>query len=391
MALLEATTTNIMNTFQNAYLDQIGHKMTIGSEEYTLASIFAYVLAVYAGMVNASYNNRFINTASGIFLDNIAKQYNLTRRPEALTPAYFEGTFILNDADNLQYNKGEYGFIIFGHEFYNELPFVNNGLPLVNRWVCDDNIDTPYTQSELIENLYGPEKPFKADLVNVSSLQGVSPEMSDEAFRGYLNANKRLFASGLAESFESAAKLSQYSVLDAHVVRQSEPGFIPGDVKLCCKIKDDFVALFDTIIKPSILEVISKYNLATIGQNVVVERAKYLEMVLQIGTLYVSNSYSNSAINTMLPLKVSAVIRHLNNTLPMNATVYATDIIEALKKPLPAITNSAREDFDLSDSEYNSIKDFVILGAAGVSSQAVKPTSTKYIKLITPIYTWQGI
>ena len=94
--------TNIMNTnpnqileqFQNAYYNQIGRRMQIGSEEYTLSSIFTYVLSLYSGLINQSYKNQLIESASGEFLDNIAQRYGLSRTPEVYSKPFFEGKFI---------------------------------------------------------------------------------------------------------------------------------------------------------------------------------------------------------------------------------------------------------------------------------------------------------
>jgi len=67
MDILNTNPSTLLEQFQNAYFDQIGSRMTIGSEEYTLSSIFTYVLSMYAGLINNSYDNQNLDTASGIF------------------------------------------------------------------------------------------------------------------------------------------------------------------------------------------------------------------------------------------------------------------------------------------------------------------------------------
>ena len=75
--ILNTNPNAILEDFQTAYYNQIGKRMTIGSEEYVLSSVFTYVLSLYAGLVNQSYKNQNVDTASGEFLDNLAARYNL--------------------------------------------------------------------------------------------------------------------------------------------------------------------------------------------------------------------------------------------------------------------------------------------------------------------------
>ena len=123
MDILNTSPNAILEQFQNAYFDQIGSRMTIGSEEYTLSSIFTYVLSMYASLINNSYDNQNLDTASGIFLDNIAARYNLNRTPEVYSNPWFEGYFKFDSKSpyyNRPFDPKMVTIIVDGHKYYND-------------------------------------------------------------------------------------------------------------------------------------------------------------------------------------------------------------------------------------------------------------------------------
>ena len=99
--IMNTNPTEILENFRNAYYNQIGVPMQIGSEEYTLSSVYSYVMSAYAALVNQSYKNQVLATASGEFLDNIGKRYGLTRTPESFGNPWFEGFFIISETSSI--------------------------------------------------------------------------------------------------------------------------------------------------------------------------------------------------------------------------------------------------------------------------------------------------
>ena len=60
--IMNTNPNQILENFQNSYFQQIGRRMQIGSEEYTLSSVFTYVLSLYSGLINQSYKNQRIES-----------------------------------------------------------------------------------------------------------------------------------------------------------------------------------------------------------------------------------------------------------------------------------------------------------------------------------------
>lgn len=385
MRLLDITPTSAMEAFQSAYYNQIGRRMTIGSEEYTLSSIFSYVMAAHAAMMNVSNSNRFLETASGMFLDNIASAYGLHRDGESLTKSYIEG--ILNLGPYVRhYAKGEFKFQFAGYTFANVREFTYYAsVPTAMRFETDEDVTAMYSRSEVMDALVGEGKPFEEG-TELSGVAGYRDPMDDEAFREYISRNKRLYAAGSAGAFEAAAIVSQQAAIDAHVLRQSERGFEAGMVKLLIRVDPLFDAMVTPVITPSIHAVVEQLNLLTIGQTLTVSTATAYRVEPHVGRLYVSKSFSQTEAEALVTLKLAALVYSLNRTLRIGEPFYASNLVEAMKTPLPTVSDPLSV-YGITQEDYERVKDFTVLGGGDHMSAVQQPGPTSYVELGTAIFT----
>jgi uncharacterized phage protein gp47/JayE len=79
--LLNLSVEEMLDAFKTAYYDKFGSTMKIGSDEFAVSSIMSYCLAVFFAKANDAFKQRFIDTATGQFLDAIALTYGITERP----------------------------------------------------------------------------------------------------------------------------------------------------------------------------------------------------------------------------------------------------------------------------------------------------------------------
>ena len=381
MRIIDATTTTILNSFQTAYYNQIGRKMVIGSEEHTLSSLFAYVMAAYTAMVNTAYNNRFLNTANGTFLDNIAAQYGLDRNPTVFSNPYFEGAFTFRSPDGRVYEAGTYSLEIAGHTYTNSLQFTQDSYAKVLRFVCTEPHGEALSKEDLTNALVGTRAFSAINFLN-EGLLAVDPPMTDDAiFRAYIQQNKRLYAVGIAEAFEAATMLSSPHFVDAHVVRQNETGYEAGKVKIIVKPHSAFIStlgadLITDLDIPAAKAAIESLNITSVGTtSLSLSKGTGVNLTDNLSYVYVPSSLSSTEANRLVADKLAALKTYINNTIKIGAYYYPQTTNELLKKPLTEISTQP-QDFGLSPAQYEAIKDFTILGAGGTSTTATNPRAS---------------
>lgn len=369
--LVDNNIQNILELFQNAYYNQINSRMTIGSEEYTLSSIFTYILSSWSSMLNKSFNNRFLSSAEGEFLDNIASQYNLSRDINGLFNPYFETYGYLYNYTGKKYQKGTYKFTINGHNYYNDKTFIDNGDEFVMRWICTEKHSDYLTSDEI----YNTIKDIFDGMI-ISDLESTSRYITDDnEFRQYIYNNKDLFRVGLSSSFESAVKLSCSNFYDVHCITQDEYDYNPGEVNILVKVKVNNDAVNEFQI-PYAYTAIKDLNILPVNNtSLTIKQATNTNISLNIGTLYISNEYTD---NSILSTKLLAIRTYLNKTLKIREKLFPSDVVQLLKTKLSDIisdTSYTYTVFGLSEDDYNNVKDFTILQNGGYIDGPIDPVA----------------
>lgn len=402
MDILNTNPSTLLEQFQNAYYDQIGSRMTIGSEEYTLSSIFTYVLSMYAGLINNSYDNQNLDTASGIFLDNIAARYNLNRTPEVYSNPWFEG-YLKFDSKSPYFNRPfdpkMITIIVDGHEYYNDSVILQTTDQQPMRWVSTKEHQDYLSSYELHKVLevakdlagntvFELEPYFSTYLTNINS---VARELDDEAFREYIKRSKQLYIPGIAGSFEALAKNCSDNVVDARCRVQTDKGFIKGNVDLYCKFYnyneyDTYHQIIPPMELPYIEQAIKEKNLLVIGQNLNVKRAARLYDTRSY-SFFINKVYNTSVYQELYNLKFKAVRGYLNNKgLKVCEDYYPTRLIVMMMQSLTQFSTDPH-DFgwnptDIGYKKFDEYKDLPVIGLSSISSMDKRtcgPTENVYI------------
>lgn len=388
MDILNTSPNAILEQFQNAYYDQIGSRMTIGSEEYTLSSIFTYVMSMYAGLINNSYDNQNLDTASGIFLDNIAARYNLNRTPEVYSNPWFEG-YLKFDKKSPYYNRPfdpkTISIIVDDIEYVNDSIIAQTMGQQPIRWVSTTKHNV-YLSSYELYNVLKDAKDLKGNavfdleayyLTYLTNINSVSHELDDEAFREYIKQSKQLYIPGIAGSFEALAKNYSDNVVDARVRVQTDKGFIKGNVDLYCKFfsyneHSDYWGYIRQLEPNYIKQAIESKNLIVIGQTLHVMPANRVTDSRNY-TFYVSKVYNTQSYKQLLYLKFRSVLGYLNNKgLKIGEAYYPTKLITMMQKPLSEISTNPKDfgwlETDYAYTEFSKYEGIPVIGLSSVSS-----------------------
>ena len=401
--ILNTNPNTLLENFQSAYYNQIGARMQIGSEEYILSSVFTYVLSLYAGLINNSYKNQNVDTASGEFLDNIASRYNLSRTPEVYSNPWFEGRFYFNASTyrGRSFDVGELQITVGDHTYTNSTKISSATDSVLIRFICTEARKDYLSKSELIEALKQVEDPTGAKVFvetyltnyDISEMQSVSAELSDDELREYIRENRQLYVPGVAGSFEALAKSSSKDITDARVRVQGDVGFRAGYVELYCKpyfyqSHAKYADMIRAIDIPNVASVIKEKNLATIGQRVTVNGATPLNDVRGY-RFFVPKAYQSSEYTTLYSYKFAAVSGYMNNKiLKINEPFIPSVAVSYMTKSLSELSNDPTDfGFAPEDTEYqyfDKYKDLPVIGLESITSYTKRdssPTSFIYMSI----------
>lgn len=388
----------ILENFQNAYYNQIGSRMQIGSEEYTLSSIFTYVLSIYSVLINQSYKNQNLDTASGEFLDNIAAKYNLSRTPDTYSNPWFEGYFAFNSNTEIFERTvlaGEFEVSIGGHTYKNRNQFLARYNAMI-RFDCTEKHSDYLTATEITNQLNAltdgnGSKIFQTiEYFNVTPLVSVAAPLDDEAFREYIRNSKRLYIPGVAGSFEALAKICSPNILDAHVIRQSEDGFRTGAVQIKIKpwnkpptvVSTYINRLVEEIDIPALRDIIEQLNFTILGQQVTVGLAEAIT-----DTRYYEFYVPKGAESDLYNYKFKIVEAYLNKyKLKIAESYIPSDLVRLMMMDLTGTIKSPEDlGFGETSNEYlnfDKCLSLTVLGVRNIPNQStMTPSSHQYVQL----------
>ena len=234
MKILDITAKNILENFQAAYFNQTNKRMIIGSEEFTLSSIFSYALESFTGLLNKSYKNAFTATAEGKYLDNLAARYGLSRHAEQWTNPFFGCQFKCLQANIAgEYAVGKISMEFGGHKYTNSTKVVYNR---IGGWMsCIMKADKRHNDYMLAADIKAQATecifdntpaPIKIDNIAGLGLQQCGAHYeNDELFRTYIQSAKYIYTTGVAPAFESVAKAYGDCILDAKCATQDQSSY----------------------------------------------------------------------------------------------------------------------------------------------------------------------
>ena len=237
--LINIEPSEILDLLKSAYYEQTGETIQIGSDEFATASTQAYVWSVLLNSINDNTQNRFIDTATGSFLDAIASNYGIAQRPDGY---HATARFLINPvADNMTIpanalvisdnagNKFTNPYTLYVPANYSSLSCVMqsvesgtkyNGIP-ANEITNIDEGEIYITAAHNLGMTTGGTDGYPY------TVEG------DDAYREWLKTEIQSFAgAGTYQAYEARAKNADSRVLGVYVLRQDDEGYEKGKVQI---------------------------------------------------------------------------------------------------------------------------------------------------------------
>lgn len=406
MKILDITAKNILENFQTAYFNQTNKRMIIGSEEFTLSSIFSYTLEGFTGLLNKSYKNAFTATAEGEYLDNLAARYGLSRHAEQWTNPYFGCRFKCLQTDIAgEYAVGAISMELGGYKYTNSTKVAyNRNTGLMSCIMKADRRHNDYMlaadiKTQVTECIFGSTRaPIEIDNIAGLGLQqcGTYYE-NDELFRTYIQSAKYIYTAGTAPAFESVAKAYGDCILDAKCATQNEntenstyyyAGYVDLYIKPDVTLLAILQALGNTDYVTNELKTImtgDPLHTLTIGQQLRVHLAdRYVPPLHAISVKLPERMRGWSwelsdrtwEVADAVNIKLSGLIYYYNNKkLKIGDPLFWTEFQQDLVNPLSALS-SRKEDFGptWTDEMWDVIlRDFTLEGTSSGDMKVVVP------------------
>lgn len=241
--LLNVDPQEILDTIKTAYYEQFGESIQIGSDAFAAASAQAYAWSILINAVNEGTKNRFIDTANGAYLDQIAANYGIASRPEGYH-ANALVSFVWNTIGGLPPTTIHANSIRIEHGgcvFTNIYPITayKDGYTYTEHVLYAEESGSQYNnipksaESQVLDGAYWFIA-FNFETMSGGGTDGFPyTDEGNEAYRAWLKTQIQSFAgAGTYQAYLARAQNADPRVRDVYVVQQGDSGFEKGKVKI---------------------------------------------------------------------------------------------------------------------------------------------------------------
>lgn len=234
LELINIDPRELLTLLKSEYYSQTGETLQIGSNEFAVASTQSYVWSILLNNINNHTLNRFIDYATGEYLDAIAANYGINERPSGYhATAEFEiealvqttvpkGSIIVEDDAGNQFTN-PYDTYIHAVEPTERIILQSvesgerfNGIP-------EGEIHIITSGSAYISSAFS----------TTMTSGGTDGFEDDDVYREWLKTEIQSFAgAGTYQAYEARAKNADSRIIDSYVLRQSDEGYEKGKVKI---------------------------------------------------------------------------------------------------------------------------------------------------------------
>lgn len=231
--LLNTDARTFLNAFKTAYYNDYGETLQIGSDEFAVASVYAYCMSIFFNQINENTKNRFLDTATGEFLNSIAAMYGIYERPSG----YHATCMMKLTVPTTNITIPAKSIVVSS----------NNGAKFTNPYEIRPTTDPFYIPFQAVESgtKYNGIPAGQITMVEQGEIYIDNAENStmtsggtdgfsdDDVYREWLKTEIQSFAGcGTYRAYEAKAKNTDPRVLDVYVLRQDDTGYQKGSVKI---------------------------------------------------------------------------------------------------------------------------------------------------------------
>jgi phage-related baseplate assembly protein len=229
----------LLTLLKTEYYNQTGEQIQIGSNDFATASVQSYVWSVLLNNLNEATKNRFLESASGEYLDALAFNYGILERPKGYhSTASFHlilnhdgvtipanSLVISDDAGNKFTNPYTFNASIGHGTDYTVLQAIEAGSRYNNIPIGEiHNIDQGSVYISAAEN----------ETMSQGGTDGFPyTEEGDAEYREWLKTEIQSYSgAGTYQAYEARAKNADSRILDTYVLRQNDEGYEKGKVQI---------------------------------------------------------------------------------------------------------------------------------------------------------------
>lgn len=260
----DLSTDTVFELIKQYYRDEQGKEIQIGSDEFAIASMMAYVCGVLVQKFNAQARQRYLATATGEYLNALGETFDI-ERPEpthavcqvtvtassghgAITAP--SGTFFIANGDGIKFTNLN---AINISQSSNSQTVTFIGVEERANVLAENNLDVG-SITEILTPVEGI-----ASVSNVTVPVGAKDTFSendegDNAYRQYIIEKRSgMSTGGPAPAYEMRTKETNTSVLDAYCARHDDTVFEEGVAKVYVLLDPDLSSAAKTAVKNAIV------------------------------------------------------------------------------------------------------------------------------------------
>ena len=229
--LIDTSALDVLELLKSTYYEQTGKTIQIGSDEFAQASVQAYVWPILFNTINNATKNRYIDFAKGEFLDALAANYGIEKRPDGYkATASFQLVYNVSNtvipANSIIVQSED------GKQFTNPYDFLNTETTQILQ-ALEAGTDYNGYPAGAVNNVVEGSL-YISSAVNTSITAGGTDGFGDDdVYRIWLKNEILSFSGcGTYKAYEAKARNTDARVLDAYVLKQGDSGYQKGKVQI---------------------------------------------------------------------------------------------------------------------------------------------------------------
>lgn len=235
LELLDYTSEGILQLFRDEFYRQYGKPLIIGQDEFTNSAVFTYVLTILVNAINHASDMRFIDTATGLYLDAIAAVNGLYRPNPQKASAGFDW---MPKTSNAVYQAGMIRVSDAAGRVFTNTTALSANQNNVLLYAENDGIEYNGIPAGEINIMVGNTSTYLDSIHNMTDSGGAdngypyTPE-GDARFREYIKTQRSAYiVGGTAPAYRAKAMSVDNRIIDAYVFKDGDAGYEKGKAKI---------------------------------------------------------------------------------------------------------------------------------------------------------------
>ncbi len=257
----DITTDTVFELIKQYYREEQGKEIQIGSDEFAMASMMAYVCGVLVQKFNAQARQRYLETATGEYLDALGETFDISR-PEpthavcqvTVTPSggggaivIPAGTFFISDSNGIKFtnlNTISISSLSVSETFI--------GVEAKANVLAENNLNIG-TITTILTPVDGIVSVSNTSVPVGASDSFPDTDEGDDAYRQYIIEKRSgVSTGGPAPAYEMRTKETNPEVLDAYCARHDDDVFEEGIAKIYVLLNPELPPSAKTSVKNAI-------------------------------------------------------------------------------------------------------------------------------------------